>query len=157
METLWWRAFGDEVNRFGLVLSSLLSQILSLLIDQKGVLARCVIDAGARIKVDTWSRRDRSRQRDNIALLSVFFVLIAYSILRYATQRSLSKELTHEHASPYIFFLAAYMHISDRYVDICILKCNLLYLWLATRVQFARVPCWCTHFSENVFIILITG
>ena len=76
------------------------------------VVACCAIDAGARIKEDTWSRRhfwDRSRQRNNTALPSVFFVLIAYTMQRNALIAVL-------------LFLAAYMHIGNRYVDIYFLN-----------------------------------
>ena len=51
------------------------------------------------------SKVGRSRQRNNIALISVFFfALIAYNLLRYATQHTLSEEPTHENASPSFFF-----------------------------------------------------
>ena len=68
------------------------------------VLARCVIDPGARIKVDTWSRQDRSRQLDNIALLSMFFCTDSK---RYAMQQH-TKYIT------ILLLLAVFMQISDR-------------------------------------------
>ena len=45
--------------------------------------------------------------RDNattLLLFPCFFALIAYNLLRYATQHSLSEEPTHENALPSFFF-----------------------------------------------------
>ena len=55
-------------------------------------------DHGVISKVGRW------RQRNNIALISVFFALVAYNHLRYATQHTLSEEPKHENASPSFFF-----------------------------------------------------
>ena len=50
--------------------------------------------------------------RDNIALISVFFALIAYNLLRYATL-SLGRADTRK-CITVLLCLTAYMHISDR-------------------------------------------
>ena len=59
--------------------------------------------------------------RDNATALLpfVFFVLIAYSLLPYPTQRS---EQSAPKCIAVLFFLALYIHISDRYIDICVLN-----------------------------------